>query len=89
MIENIRNIIQKIARNSLLQHSLFWAISYYILLRFFAYHNEIFKSDLISTLPNNFIAKNKYFSIINYTLISLSLFFITRIRAFPDLLPLT
>jgi len=32
-----------------IQHIAFWLVSYYFLLRYFAYENEIFKSDLIYT----------------------------------------
>lgn len=49
MIKKTQHIIQQLARNRWLQHFLFWAISFYVLLRFFAYENEIFKSDIIFT----------------------------------------
>jgi sensor histidine kinase YesM len=39
--------IRQFAQNRILQHILFWAVSFYILLRFFAYQNEIYTSDII------------------------------------------
>ena len=42
--------IQSIARNRPLQHVLFWALSFYVLARFFAYDNTIMTVDWIYTL---------------------------------------
>lgn len=39
--------IRQFAQNRILQHILFWVVSFYILLRFFAYQNEIYTSDII------------------------------------------
>jgi len=45
----ILQIIKSITRNRLLQHSLFWAFSFFVLLRIFAYSEEITTVDLIYT----------------------------------------
>lgn len=46
---HILQIIKNITRNRLLQHSLFWVFSFFVLLRIFAYSEEISAVDLIYT----------------------------------------
>lgn len=45
----IQSIVQWLLRNRALQHVLFWSLSFYILLRFFAYSEEIATSDVVYT----------------------------------------
>jgi sensor histidine kinase YesM len=44
-----RQFFQNIARNRWVQHLLFWALSFYVLMRLFAYSDEISKVDVIYT----------------------------------------
>ncbi|MEK7254955.1 MAG: histidine kinase, partial [Bacteroidota bacterium] len=46
--------MKKIARNRLLQHCLFWAFSFYVLARFFAYEDEVAPVDWIYTFLFHF-----------------------------------
>lgn len=43
------HILKNIAQNRPLQHALFWAVSFYVLARLFAYSDEIAKVDVIYT----------------------------------------
>lgn len=47
---HIRNLINKTVQNRLVQHLLFWAVSFYVLMQLFAYSEEIAKVDVIYTL---------------------------------------
>lgn len=49
MSSKLVNSIEKIARNRWLQHLLFWALSFYLLARLFAYENTVTKVDWIYT----------------------------------------
>ena len=44
----------KIARNRILQHVLFWALSFYVLMRLFAYSDEVATVDIIYTFLFHF-----------------------------------
>ncbi|MFN7120370.1 MAG: sensor histidine kinase [Saprospiraceae bacterium] len=46
----MRRFVQWLLQNRALQHVLFWSLSFYILLRYFAYTKVITKSDLVYTL---------------------------------------
>lgn len=46
----IQRIVQWLLRNRVLQHLLFWSLSFYILLRFFAYEEAISRADLVYTV---------------------------------------
>ena len=46
---SIIDLIKKTARNRILQHMLFWALSFYVLMRLFAYSEEVAKVDIIYT----------------------------------------
>lgn len=46
--------LKNIARNSVLQHTLFWVLSFYVLVRLFAYSDEITTVDLIYTFLFHF-----------------------------------
>lgn len=46
----IRRFVQWLLRNRAVQHVLFWSLSFYILLRFFAYAESITKADIVYTL---------------------------------------
>ncbi len=48
------NLIKKIARNRMLQHVLFWALSFYVLMRLFAYSDEVATVDIIYTFLFHF-----------------------------------
>ncbi len=48
-MKRILQIIKNITRNRLLQHSLFWAFSFFVLLRLFAYSEDLSKVDVIYT----------------------------------------
>lgn len=43
-------LLTKIIQNSVIQHTLFWVLSFYILLRFFAYETQLYPVDFIYTL---------------------------------------
>lgn len=46
----IQRIVQWLLRNRVLQHILFWSLSFYILVRFFSYEATISRADLVYTL---------------------------------------
>lgn len=48
-MRKILQILKKITQNRLLQHGLFWAFSFFVLLRIFAYSEEVAAVDLIYT----------------------------------------
>ncbi len=51
---NLSATIQNIARNRALQHVLFWVLSFYVLMRIFAYSDEWATVDLVYTLLFHF-----------------------------------
>ncbi len=50
----IQRFVQWLLRNRVVQHILFWSLSFYILLRFFAYSEEITRSDVVYTILFHF-----------------------------------
>lgn len=46
----IQRIVQWLLRNRVLQHILFWSLSFYVLARFFAYEETISRADVVYTL---------------------------------------
>ncbi|MRT91874.1 sensor histidine kinase [Ancylomarina sp. 16SWW S1-10-2] len=49
MIDRIKNILNKLIQNRILQHLLFWMASFYVLVQFFTLENEISKIDEVYT----------------------------------------
>jgi sensor histidine kinase YesM len=45
----IRNFLKKTAQHRMVQHLLFWAVSFYVLMRLFAYSDEVSTVDIIYT----------------------------------------
>lgn len=46
----IQKLVQWLLRNRVLQHILFWSLSFYILVRFFAYEATISRADVVYTI---------------------------------------
>lgn len=46
----MQNLVQWLLRNRALQHALFWSLSFYILLRHFAYSEELTRADWVYTV---------------------------------------
>ncbi len=46
----IHRFVQWLLRNRAIQHILFWSLSFYILVRFFAYSEEITRADVVYTI---------------------------------------